>query len=117
MSVFDVVLAPAAENDIKEAFHWYHERDQAAADAFRAETLEIIDRLAEEPMKWRVDANRNRRRLLKRFPYSVWFEVNDRTVRRIQLVNATHSLNISAGVWKPSVLRGLSFNCLAIELS
>ena len=34
-----------------------------------------------------------------------------------QAVNATHSLNISAGVWKPSVLRGLSFNCLAIELS
>ena len=26
---------------------------------------------------------------------------------RIQPVDATHSLNISAGVWKPSVLRGL----------
>ena len=37
--------------------------------------------------------------------------------RRIQPVDATHSLNISAGVWKPSVLRGLSFNCLAIALS
>lgn len=36
---------------------------------------------------------------------------------RIQPVNATHSLNISAGVRKPSVLRGLSFNCLAIALS
>lgn len=36
---------------------------------------------------------------------------------RIQPVDATHSLNISAGVWKPSVLRGLSFNCLAIALS
>jgi hypothetical protein len=36
---------------------------------------------------------------------------------RIQPVIATHSLNRSAGVWKPSVLRGLSFNCLAIELS
>ncbi|WP_199220339.1 hypothetical protein [Limnohabitans sp. T6-20] len=36
---------------------------------------------------------------------------------RIQPVDATHSLNISAGVWKPSVLRGLSFNCRAIALS
>lgn len=36
---------------------------------------------------------------------------------RIQLVNATDSLNISAGVLKPSVLRGLSFNCLAMALS
>jgi len=37
--------------------------------------------------------------------------------RRIQPVDATHSLNISAGVWKPSVLRGLSFNCRAMALS
>ena len=40
-----------------------------------------------------------------------------RSRRRIQPVIATHSLNRSAGVWKPSVLRGLSFNCLAIEFS
>ena len=33
------------------------------------------------------------------------------------LVNATDSLDISAGVLKPSVLRGLSFNFLAIALS
>jgi len=41
----------------------------------------------------------------------------DRFSRRIQSVNATDSLNISAGVLKPSVLRGRSFNCLAIALS
>jgi hypothetical protein len=44
-------------------------------------------------------------------------ELNDSNRWRIQPVNATHSLNISAGVRKPSVLRGLSFNCLAIALS
>ena len=54
--------------------------------------------------------------------------INERSIRsvdfsdvrnrwRIQPVDATHSLNISAGVWKPSVLRGLSFNCCAIALS
>jgi hypothetical protein len=36
---------------------------------------------------------------------------------RIQLVNATVWLNISAGVWKPSVFLGLLFNCLANPLS
>ena len=36
---------------------------------------------------------------------------------RIQPVVATHSLNRSAGVWKPSVFLGLSFNCLATALS
>lgn len=38
-------------------------------------------------------------------------------VGRIQPVDATVWLNISAGVWKPSVFLGLSFNCLAKPLS
>jgi plasmid stabilization system protein ParE len=75
VSAFFVVLAPAAESDIEEAFHWYEERDAAAADAFRTETFEAIDQLAVDPMRWRADASGNRRRLLKRFPYSIWFEV------------------------------------------
>jgi len=44
-------------------------------------------------------------------------DIKYHTGGRIQPVDATHSLNISAGVWKPSVLRGLWFNCLAIALS
>jgi plasmid stabilization system protein ParE len=80
VSEFSVVLAPAAESDIEEAFHWYQGRDAAAADAFRAEALDAIDRLAADAMRWRVDANGNRRRLLKHFPYSVWFEVEADTV-------------------------------------
>src|ERR1700704_2340414 len=36
---------------------------------------------------------------------------------RIQPVDATVWLNISAGVWKPRVFLGLSFNCRAIALS
>lgn len=49
--------------------------------------------------------------------YAIESKPNGRKDLRIQPVDATHSLNISAGVWKPSVVRGLSFNCLAIALS
>lgn len=37
----------------------------------------------------------------------LWSDLNFSFGRRIQPVDATDSLNISAGVWKPSVLRGL----------
>ena len=47
----------------------------------------------------------------------VSMDLYDSNGLRIQLVNATRSLNISAGVWKPSVLLGLWFSCLAIALS
>ena len=80
MREFSVVLAPAAEGDIEEAFHWYQRRDPAVVDAFRTEALGAIDGLAVDAMGWRIDALGNRRRLLKHFSYSVWFEVAADTV-------------------------------------
>ena len=80
MSEFTVVLAPRAENDIAEAFGWYLARNATAADAFRAEVFETIDRLAEAPLSWPEDNEGNPKRVVKRFPYTVWFEVLGSTV-------------------------------------
>lgn len=44
-------------------------------------------------------------------------ELRGSSAERIQPVDATDALNISAGVLKASVLRGLSFNCLAMPSS
>jgi plasmid stabilization system protein ParE len=60
---------------IAEAFHWYQERNAMAADAFRAEVFDAIDHLADTPTSWPADDDGNRMRVLRRFPYSVWFEV------------------------------------------
>jgi plasmid stabilization system protein ParE len=43
---FRVEILPEAEAEIREAFLWYFERSPIAAEAFRTETLEAIDRLA-----------------------------------------------------------------------
>jgi plasmid stabilization system protein ParE len=47
---------------------------------FRAEVFDAIDRLADTPLSWPADDEGNRRRVLRRFPYSVWFEVLESTV-------------------------------------
>lgn len=80
MKRYDVQLAPAAETDISEAYRWYQERNAIAADAFRAEVLEVIDRLVEAPERWAADDHGHRRRVLRRFPYTVWFDVQGQTV-------------------------------------
>jgi len=54
------------------------------------------------------------------FGSEVWLFMvrsNVRIVWRAQLIDATHCANFSAGVWYCKVLRGRSFNCLAIALS
>ena len=80
MSEFVVVLAPAAERDISDAFLWYRERNALAADGFRTEVFDAIDRIASAPMSRPPDGEGNRMRVLKRFPYSVYYEVVGATI-------------------------------------
>ena len=80
MSQFAVVLAPAAEQDIADAFLWYRERNALAANGFRAEVFDAIEHIATLPLSRPVDDEGNRHRVLKRFPYSVFYEVMCNTV-------------------------------------
>ena len=72
-----VVLAPAAEGDIADAFAWYRERNARVADAFRAEVFDTIDRIAAAPLAHAADEDGNRKRVLRRFPYTVFYEATD----------------------------------------
>ena len=53
----------------------------------------------------------------RRTLFSSTSSANVRFQGRIQPIDATVWLNISAGVWNPRVFLGLSFNCLATALS
>jgi plasmid stabilization system protein ParE len=72
---YQVSLLPLAEEEIKEAFLWYFERSPVAADAFRAEVFAAIDSLAEDPTVWPFDAEGVRYFILRRFPYTIHYEV------------------------------------------
>ncbi|MEP7010914.1 MAG: type II toxin-antitoxin system RelE/ParE family toxin [Acidobacteriota bacterium] len=80
MSEFFVELAPAAEDEIGDAYLWYHERNPLAANAFRSEVFDAIDRIAMAPMTWPADDEGDRKYSLRRFPYSVLYEVQGSTV-------------------------------------
>ena len=87
MSAFIVVLAPAAESDISDAFLWYRERNTLAADGFRAEVFDIIEHIADAPLSRPADEDGNRNRVLKRFPYSVFYDVIGSTVTIIAVAH------------------------------
>lgn len=72
---FRVSLLPVAEEEIEEAFHWYFERSSFAADAFRIEVITAIDSLAEDPRMWPADSEAVRYYILRRFPYTIHYEV------------------------------------------
>ena len=77
---FEVSLLPAAEEEIREAFHWYFARSPAAAQAFRIEVVAAIDSLSEDPLMWPADPEGLRYYILRRFPYTIHFEVTGSVV-------------------------------------
>jgi plasmid stabilization system protein ParE len=77
---YKVFVLPDAEAEIAAAFAWYLERNPQAADAFRTEVSDSIDSLSEAPTKWKVTEDGARRRVLRHFPYTVFFDVEGDTV-------------------------------------
>ncbi len=80
MTKFSLVLAPGAEDDVSNALLWYRDRNALAANAFRSEVFETIERIGDAPLGRSPDVNGNRNRVLKHFPYTVWYEVHDQIV-------------------------------------
>jgi plasmid stabilization system protein ParE len=76
----EVSLLPLAEEEIKEAFLWYFERSPVAADAFRTEIFAAIERLAADPTMWPADEEGARYFILRRFPYTLHYEIAASTV-------------------------------------
>jgi len=80
VSEYKVFVLPEVEAEIAAAFSWYLERNPQAADAFRTEVFDAIDSLSEAPTKWKVTEDGARRRVLRHFPYTVFFDVEDQSV-------------------------------------
>lgn len=80
MTRFAIEILPEAEAEIRVAFLWYFERSPIAADAFRTETFEAIDRLCGDALMWPEDADAIRRHVLRHFPYTVFYEIQGSTV-------------------------------------
>jgi len=77
---FGVEILPEAEAEIRQAFLWYFERSPIAADAFRTETIRIIDRLSVDALMWPEGEDAVRRHVLRHFPYTVIYEIHGNTV-------------------------------------
>ena len=80
MTQYRIELAPEAEFDISQGFHWYRERNALAAEAFRSEVFEMIEVIGNAPLNLGADENHDRYRVLKRFPYTIWYSVHGDTV-------------------------------------
>ncbi len=70
-----VIIRPAAEADIADAFHWYEEQRAGLGEEFRMELRVAFEEISKNPLLFRVLHRNTRRYLVQRFPYAIYYRV------------------------------------------
>jgi plasmid stabilization system protein ParE len=77
---YTVYIRASAESDIADAMQWYSDRQPKLAINFYREFAAIVNRLANSPFMYPVVYRNVRRVVLHKFPYLVWYVVQDSQV-------------------------------------
>jgi len=70
----ELKLAPEVEEDIAEAYHWYNDRRDGLGAEFLTCADACIEAICRNPEMYAIVYSNCRRGLVRRFPYSVFFE-------------------------------------------
>lgn len=80
-------ITEAAEADIRETFRWYREQGQGLEYEFRGSLDACLARVRRGPKEYARVHHEIRRALLKRFPYAVFFVVDESEIAIIGVVH------------------------------
>lgn len=75
--VHPVIFTQAAREELIEAQDWYEGEAAGLGRRFRHAIDTLIERMSDNPRQFPVVFNNVRRALLRRFPYSLFFVVED----------------------------------------
>jgi plasmid stabilization system protein ParE len=95
--MFRLNISPAVKQEMAQAYDWYAQRNEKAADGFREEVLAAFDLIARHPERFPLWDDLVRRFILKHFPYTVYYSVGDRVVN---ILAVGHNRR-RAGYWRP----------------
>jgi toxin ParE1/3/4 len=84
----DVRLFPEAEAEVIASERWYSQRSPSAAVAFIAEVDAALVRIGEGPDTWPRYRRGTRRFVLRRFPFSVVYRIEDEVVYVVAVAHA-----------------------------
>jgi plasmid stabilization system protein ParE len=77
----EVIYHPLVRADVEEALTYYRKVSPRLTDEFHAELRDIINRAAENPLRFRQADEGFRRANLIRFPYHLLYEYHTEFVR------------------------------------
>lgn len=82
-----VRLHPAARDELREAYHWYHERSPLTATAFAQGVDVSISAITQSPLAYPLAEHGTRRFALQRFPFHIFYRVEKTEIAIIALAH------------------------------
>jgi plasmid stabilization system protein ParE len=90
---FVVRLRAEAESDLQNAAVWYESQRSQLGHEFLDAVEELLTRISENPLQFPILHRGARRALLSRFPFGVFFRVQDQAVIVLAVMHASRSPN------------------------
>lgn len=87
--MYSVIFTQAARAELIDAQDWYEGEATGLGRRFRAAIDAVVDRMSANPRQFPVVFKNVRRALLRRFPYSLFFVVEDQALIVIACLHAS----------------------------
>ena len=80
---YKIKLLPIVHKDLREAKKWYHEKSATLAKEFKEEVNKEIDYIGKYPEHYQRKYKELRQSLVTRFPYAIFYLVEEEQKRII----------------------------------
>lgn len=75
-----LVFRPEVEEDAISGYLWYEKKAVGLGEEFLSQFFEYTSDMLRKPLVYRKTYGEFRRRLLKKFPYAIYFQIEDHKV-------------------------------------
>jgi len=75
--IYPLYFLPEVEEDVRIGYSWYQAKSPGLGEEFLRVFYACAGEIAHNPLIYPQVHNEFRRRLLRRFPYALYFQVND----------------------------------------
>jgi toxin ParE1/3/4 len=91
------IVDSRADDEVRAAFHWYESERLGLGNEFLAELRATYERIIDGPLRYQEIRHGARRALLHRFPYIVYFVIEDEAVIVFAVLHARRNPAIWQG--------------------
>ena len=85
---YEIIVRPEAEIEVEEAYRWYESRRSGLGKDFVLEVDACFSAILRNPYSYPVKHKEVRRALLHRFPYSIYYLVEEDSIVVIAVFHA-----------------------------